>query len=84
MSLNGMDQLSSTGYSEEILKEDTAKDCLIPMGITSENVAEKFSISRERQDEFAARSHQRAVKAVSDGHFTRYFDDGNNTRKDVR
>jgi acetyl-CoA acyltransferase len=40
-----------------------------PMGLTAENVAKKFNISRERQDQFAVRSHQRAVQAIDDGRF---------------
>ncbi|MCI5826287.1 MAG: thiolase family protein [Arcanobacterium sp.] len=40
-----------------------------PMGMTAENVADKFGISREDQDEFAAQSQQRAVKAQEEGLF---------------
>lgn len=43
--------------------------CLIPMGITNENVAEKYSIPREKQDAFAANSYAKAVKAVEAGAF---------------
>jgi len=39
------------------------------MGITAENVAEKYSISREDQDKFAYNSHQKASKAQRDGKF---------------
>ncbi len=39
------------------------------MGETAENVAERFGISREEQDEFALRSHQLAVKAINEGRF---------------
>ncbi|MFO3797304.1 MAG: thiolase family protein, partial [Anaerolineales bacterium] len=39
------------------------------MGLTAENVARKYNISREDQDAFALRSHQRAVKAVESGLF---------------
>ncbi|WP_374600951.1 acetyl-CoA C-acyltransferase family protein [Niveibacterium sp.] len=39
------------------------------MGITAENVAEKFGISREDQDEFAVESHRRAAAATDAGHF---------------
>jgi 3-oxoadipyl-CoA thiolase len=39
------------------------------MGETGENVAERYSISREDQDAFALRSHQRAVAAGEDGRF---------------
>ena len=44
-------------------------DCQIPMGITSENVAKQFNISRETQDEFAASSFQKAEKAQKEGLF---------------
>ncbi len=40
-----------------------------PMGITAENVAQRFNISREDQDKFAARSHQRAAEAIKEGRF---------------
>jgi 3-oxoadipyl-CoA thiolase len=39
------------------------------MGETAENVAERYSISRQEQDEFALRSHQRAVAAAEAGRF---------------
>ena len=39
------------------------------MGITAENVASQFGISRERQDEFACLSHKRAVNAIDKGYF---------------
>jgi acetyl-CoA acyltransferase len=39
------------------------------MGLTAENVAEKFGISREDQDRFALSSHQKAAKAVKEGKF---------------
>ncbi|MDM5199601.1 acetyl-CoA C-acetyltransferase [Fictibacillus enclensis] len=40
------------------------------MGITAENLAEKYSIKREEQDEYALLSHQRAAKAIREGRFT--------------
>ncbi len=39
------------------------------MGITAENVAQQYHISREEQDAFALRSHQRALAAISQGRF---------------
>ncbi len=39
------------------------------MGVAAENVAGRFGISRERQDEFALRSHQRALAAAAAGMF---------------
>jgi acetyl-CoA acyltransferase len=40
-----------------------------PMGLTAENVAKRFNISRERQDKFALRSHQNAIRAIDEGRF---------------
>jgi acetyl-CoA C-acetyltransferase len=39
------------------------------MGNAADYIAEKFKITREEQDRFAAQSHQRAAKATSEGHF---------------
>ena len=39
------------------------------MGVTAENVAERFGVSREDQDELALISHQRAVDAIENGRF---------------
>ncbi|MGO9752726.1 MAG: acetyl-CoA C-acetyltransferase [Solirubrobacteraceae bacterium] len=41
----------------------------IHMGMTAENLAEQYEITREQQDEFAAASQQRAVQAIEDGVF---------------
>ena len=41
----------------------------IHMGITAENIAEKFAVTREEQDEFAVRSQQKAAHAISCGSF---------------
>ncbi|KDN37309.1 thiolase [Tilletiaria anomala UBC 951] len=46
-----------------------ARDCIMPMGETSERVAEHWNIGRQRQDQFAALSHQRASKAQKAGLF---------------
>ncbi|WP_134324920.1 acetyl-CoA C-acyltransferase family protein [Cumulibacter soli] len=40
------------------------------MGITAENLAEKWDITREQQDELAAESHRRAAVAIEEGRFT--------------
>jgi acetyl-CoA C-acetyltransferase len=39
------------------------------MGLTSENIAEKYGITREEQDKLALMSHQRALAAIKDGIF---------------
>lgn len=41
----------------------------IHMGVTAENVAEKYGITREQQDELAALSHNRAQNAIENGYF---------------
>jgi acetyl-CoA C-acetyltransferase len=41
----------------------------ILMGVTAENIAERYGITREDQDDFAARSQQKAERAVGDGVF---------------
>jgi acetyl-CoA acyltransferase 1 len=48
---------------------DNARDCIMPMGLTSENVAQRYGVSREDQDAFAAESHQKASKAQKAGLF---------------
>ena len=39
------------------------------MGITAENIAERYGISREEQDQLAYESHMRAVRAIDEGKF---------------
>jgi acetyl-CoA C-acetyltransferase len=41
----------------------------VHMGITAENIAEKWKISREEQDAFAVESHRRAIHAIDSGRF---------------
>ncbi|TIA73733.1 hypothetical protein E3P91_01267 [Wallemia ichthyophaga] len=55
---------------QDVLSNQESADCLIPMGITSENVAKDFGISRAAQDEFAAQSQQKAAAAQKAGKFT--------------
>ena len=53
---------------EEQGNED-AMDCLVSMGITSENVSKKYGLGRKRLDAFAAESHRRAAAAQKAGRF---------------
>ena len=46
-----------------------ARDCIMPMGLTSEHVAERYRVSRADQDAFGAASHNKASKAQRDGLF---------------
>lgn len=41
----------------------------VHMGITAENIAEQWKITREQQDEFAVESHRRAMNAIEKGYF---------------
>lgn len=47
----------------------TDSNYLVHMGVTAENLAEKYDISRGQQDEFALLSQQRAVEAIESGKF---------------
>lgn len=46
---------------------DHAPDTYLSMGLTAENLAVRYGISREEQDRFALRSHQRALAAIAAG-----------------
>ncbi|MBE9572676.1 MAG: thiolase family protein, partial [Proteobacteria bacterium] len=61
------------GQIEDAMLHDGLIDELVPghMGITAENVAEKYGITREECDELALISHQRATRAVQEGIFKR-------------
>jgi acetyl-CoA acyltransferase len=48
---------------------ETAPQYYMSMGHTAEQVAKKYGISREDQDAFAVRSHQKAAKAIQEGKF---------------
>ena len=44
-------------------------DAYLSMGLTAENLAQKYHLTRQQQDEFALRSHQRALAAIAEGKF---------------
>lgn len=67
MSLNPMTW--EGGTNPRIKESHLTASCLMPMGITSENVAEKFGIGRQKQDEFASQSHMKAAAAQRQGKF---------------
>jgi acetyl-CoA acyltransferase 1 len=50
-------------------KNKTAMDCLIPMGVTSDNVVAKYGLKRSDLDKFAMESHQKAARAQASGKF---------------
>lgn len=48
---------------------DTYPDVYLSMGLTAENVSQKYNVTREMQDEFAYYSHQKAINAIEKGYF---------------
>ena len=52
-------------------RDDYINEMYIPMGMTAENVAERFNVPRERMDEFGKLSQDRAVAAQENGFFDR-------------
>lgn len=57
----------SPEFLNEWLVENT--DIYMPMGITAENVAEKFGITRKQMEQMSVESHQKASEAVESGLF---------------
>lgn len=55
----------------EIIQNKLAKDSLTPMGVTSENVASRYGITRSQQDALAVSSHAKAIAATESGHFAK-------------
>lgn len=66
-----MSQVPMSGFffqpDPELVEENP--DVYVSMGITAENVAEEYDVSREEQDRFALQSHERAVDAIESGRF---------------
>ncbi|AXA33374.1 acetyl-CoA C-acyltransferase [Francisella adeliensis] len=56
-------------FSKEIFAKDENVAIAYGMGITAENVAKDWNISRQAQDEFALKSHQKAIKAIDNNYF---------------
>lgn len=72
----GVESLSTYGMGSKGLslnprlgESQLTQDVLLPMGITSENVAERFGVTRQQQDEFAYSSQLKAKKAAETGLF---------------
>ena len=55
------------GINPRVAENEDAQNCLLPMGVTSENVAERYGVGRPEQDGLAARSHARAAAARKSG-----------------
>ena len=48
---------------------DTRPEVFLPMGLTAEEVARRYKVTREDQDQFAYHSHRKALAAIRDGRF---------------
>lgn len=59
----GGDRLTRPFVDDIMNANQNARDCMQPMGQTSENVGADFNISREQQDRYAAESYRRAENA---------------------
>ncbi|CAK9048827.1 unnamed protein product [Durusdinium trenchii] len=64
-----MATIDITKLSKDVLDYPDAEACLLPMGLTSENVAAAYGIPRDRQDAMAADSHLKALEAQKNGWF---------------
>lgn len=96
----GAESMSRAGYLLPNLRwgqrmgDGTATDLMVGaltdpfghghMGVTAENVAKRFAVSREDQDAFAAESHRRAASAIQSGRFVEQIVPiGVKTRKEI-
>jgi len=69
-SMSQHDMMSAVGeLNQKVFDHTKAKDCLMGMGETSENVAEQFGITREEQDKMGVESQAKAAKAQKAGKF---------------
>jgi acetyl-CoA acyltransferase 1 len=58
-----------TEFSELLESHPESRNCKVPMGVLSEKMAKDRGVSRKLQDEFAASSYQKAIKAQESGLF---------------
>ena len=62
-------EMMKTVNASELFNNELARQSLTPMGITSENVAERYGITREEQDAMAFDSHRKSLRAQELGYF---------------
>jgi acetyl-CoA acyltransferase 1 len=69
-SMSSYDMMGSVGeISPKVFENEKAKQCLMGMGETSENVAERYGITREEQDQMSYESQFKAARAQKEGKF---------------
>ena len=62
-------RMGDTGMVDMMVGALTDPFATVHMGITAENVAEKWGLTRDDQDAFSVESHQRAARAIAEGRF---------------
>ena len=75
----GVESMSSTSFqnatpvvdTKSVKAEPNAAACMIPMGVTSDNIANRYQISRTEQDRYALKSHRKAETARKEGKFAK-------------
>jgi acetyl-CoA C-acetyltransferase len=72
-SISRIEQLSGgfEALNPKFLGDDAVWQVYLPMGLTAENVAVKYNVPRDKMDEFAQQSQERAVAAQKNGFFDR-------------
>ena len=61
------DAIRADLISDAVFEHEEARNCLMGMGVTSDNVAKEYGVTREDQDKFAAWSQQKALAAQENG-----------------
>uniref|UniRef100_A0A7S4ERJ4 acetyl-CoA C-acyltransferase n=1 Tax=Pseudo-nitzschia australis TaxID=44445 RepID=A0A7S4ERJ4_9STRA len=73
MSFYPMNSIKAPDVDWEVMKkahkQTRVMDCLIPMGLTSDNVVAQYGLDRKDLDAFAVQSHQKAARARASGKF---------------
>lgn len=70
MSLADMNgQIDPATIGDDIFENENARNCMVPMGTTSENVVEKYGLKRKDLDQFAFESYSKAEAAQKKGYF---------------
>lgn len=64
---NMMDSVKPELLADAVFEIEKANTCLMPMGITSENVAKEFGVTRAEQDQLAVESHKKAANSQKQG-----------------
>lgn len=76
--VSGVESVSQVGRTlteedkhRQLSSDDLIVDVYVPMGVTAENVAARYGVTREDMDAFALESHRKAVKGIESGFWAR-------------